>query len=153
MKKASFLAIAAVVLLGGCGSGGARPGSGGVTRTHQSTTSRARATSTGGSQSLTPEEMCQKALGTSSVLDWTESTVSQLREFQYGGPSPIRPLARAFPGVPGNTRGAWCGTAPKPQTTRWWAVTPGRSAMRAVDLQGPGEGVRHGLVPQGPVVP
>lgn len=151
MSKAGLLAIGGVILLGGCGAGGTTPGGAGTVATLRPSTPRAAATSP--ARPPGPGQMCQEALGKSGLLDWSGSTVARLRAFQYGGPAPIRPLAHAFPGVPGTTRGAWCATRPRAETTRWWAVTPGRAPVRAIDITGPGEGIRHGSVPRGPVVP
>ena len=80
------------------------------------------------------------------LLDWAPGTVAMFRAYQYSGPKAIVPLAHAFPGVPGNTEGAWCATKGGPQATHWWAAVVGHKAGSLITIHGVGEGVRHGLV-------
>jgi hypothetical protein len=99
---------------------------------------------------LSAEHICHRVLHSAVVLAWAPGTVAQFRDYQYGGPQPTVPLADAFPGVPGGTRGAWCGTKAGRQATEWWAVIPGHPAAFAIGVSGPGEGVRTGAV-SGPI--
>lgn len=158
------LKIAVVALaLAGCG-GSAIGASGALTAGHTATGhpaaghSTAGRPDTGASGAARPsaeaaEQICLRAFGQARLIEWAEGTVASFRSFQYGGPRPVRPLARVFPSLAGTTRGAWCGTRQAAQTTRWWAVVPGYPGARAIDITGPGEGIKRGYIPTGPVVP
>lgn len=154
--RAATAAAATIGLLSGCS----------VTSTPEATSARssfsARETAISASRlavsaspanALSPKEICQEALGPAALLDWAPGTVAQFRTYQYGGPKATVPLRHAFPGVPEGTRGAWCGTSGRPQSTHWWAVVVGHKAASVITTNGPGEGVRHGSVPRPPLVP
>ncbi len=145
---------AAIGLLVGCSGTGA-PGATSAESSPRTPLTAISAASVAASPArpLTSKQICQDALGTAVVLDWAPGTVAQFRAYQYGGPKATVPLAHAFPGVPGNTRGAWCGTMEGPQTTHWWAAVVGHKAASVITITGPGEGVRHGSVPEPPRVP
>ena len=96
--------------------------------------------------SMSPRAICEGSLGSAVILDWEPGTVSEFRAYQYGGPKATVPLAHAFPGMPGNTRGAWCGTKGGTNATHWWAVVVGHKPATVIIVHGPGEGVWHGLV-------
>jgi hypothetical protein len=95
--------------------------------------------------------LCAAGLPGDDLLSWASSTVGQFRQFQYGGPTPTRPLATAFAGLPEDTAGAWCAVKVGTQTTRWFAVVQGHDPVRAIDITGPGEGTTGVQGP--PVVP
>lgn len=103
--------------------------------------------------SLAPEQICRNALGAAVLLDWAPGTVAQFRTYQYGGPTATVPLANAFPTVPANTRGAWCGTKEGTHSTHWWAAIPGHAAGTLFIIHGAGEGIRLGSVTGPPRVP
>jgi hypothetical protein len=102
---------------------------------------------------VTAEQVCRDVLGQEVLLDWAPGTVAQFRAYRYGGPKATVPLAHAFPGLSGDTRGAWCGTKGGRQATHWWAAVAGQKAASVITIHGPGEGVRHGLVAGPPTVP
>jgi hypothetical protein len=137
-KAAALAGAAAAILLAGCA----------VSSTH--TTGFVSPPATGPSAA---GQVCLQAFGAATLLDWTGGTVGQFRAYQYGGPKATIPLAHAFPGVPGGTRGAWCGTKEGAQTTQWWAAIPGHKPGMLITITGPGEGVKHGYVPAVPQVP
>lgn len=101
----------------------------------------------------TSEQLCKEALAPAVLLDWAPGSASQFRDYKYGGPTATVPLAHAFPGVPGSTSGAWCGTKAGSESTRWWAVVPGREPASLITVNGPGEGVPHGLMSGPPRIP
>jgi hypothetical protein len=98
-------------------------------------------------------QLCQAEFSDDEVLSWASGTVTQFREYQYGGPNPTRPLAGAFADLPGDTRGAWCGLRGGVDTINWWAVVEGRQPVKAIDITGPGEGTMRGEAQGPPVVP
>lgn len=102
--------------------------------------------------SLSPKQICQGSFSSAVLLDWASGTVSEFRSYQYG-PTPTVPLAYAFPGMQGNTRGAWCGTKEGTDATHWWAVVVGHKPATVIIVHGPGEGVKHGLLSVPPRVP
>jgi hypothetical protein len=155
MRNATIWAGAAVAieLIGGC-SGTGTPGSSVGSSPSTALTASPRASvATSPGRSLTPKMVCEDAVGTAVLLDWASGTVAQFRAYQYGGPKATVPLAHVFPGLPGNTRGAWCSTKGGRQTTHWWAVIVGHEAASLITITGPGEGVRHGSVSEPPQVP
>ena len=91
-------------------------------------------------------QLCRDSLPGQDLLAWASGTVAQFRQYQYGGPTPIRPLAAAFPGLPVDTGGAWCAVKIGAETTRWLAVVPGWTPQRLLDMTGPGgaRGAVHG---------
>ena len=101
----------------------------------------------------TSEQLCKDAVAPAVLLGWAPGSASQFRAYQYGGPTATVPLAHAFPGVPGSTSGAWCGTKEGPENTHWWAVVPGREPASLITMNGPGEGVPHGLISGPPRIP
>jgi hypothetical protein len=103
--------------------------------------------------SQAPEQICRNALGAAVLLGWAPGTVAEFRAYQYGGPTATVPLADAFPGVPANTRGAWCGTKEGTQSTHWWAAIPGQTAGTLFIIHGAGEGIRLGSVTGPPRIP
>lgn len=105
------------------------------------------------SGSLSPRQICEGGLRSAVLLDWASGTVTEFRRYQYGGPLVTSPLAHAFPGMPGTTRGAWCGTKEGSDATHWWAVVVDHEPATVITVHGPGEGVRHGLVTAPPYVP
>jgi hypothetical protein len=74
---------------------------------------------TGSSSAAATLQTCQAAFSGAEVLSWATGTVAQFHEYQYGGPTPTRPLATAFSDLPGETRGAWCALRNGTDTTRW----------------------------------
>ena len=155
MRKVAILAgTAAAILMAGCSASGSMTGTGAQSAT---AASGSRATGSGGTASsstlTSPEQVCLQAFGPAVLLDWTGGTVAQFRAYQYGGPKATFPLEHAFPGVPGSTPGAWCGTKEGPQTTRWWAAVPGHKPVMVITITGPGEGVKRGYVATPPYVP
>jgi len=138
-KAAALATTAAAIMLAGCGAS-----------TH---TTGPEAPPTTGSFASQAEQVCLQAFGSAILLDWTGGTVADFRAYQYGGPKATIPLAHAFPGVPGSTRGAWCGTKKGTQTTQWWAAVSGHQPGRLITITGPGEGVKHGYVTTPPYVP
>ena len=150
------VAAAAVVgLAAACGSAGTGGTSPSKTPAAEPITMSPPATSVSASGSVTasPELICRQVLGTAALLDWAPGSVAQFRAYQYGGPRPTIPLAGAFPGVPGSARGAWCATPAGAHATHWWAVVVGSAAASVMTIDGPGEGVGHGLVFGPPQVP
>jgi hypothetical protein len=117
------------------------------------TTSTTQPSTRASAVSLAPEQICRNALGTAVLLGWAPGTVAQFRTFQYGGPTATVPLADAFPAVPANTRGAWCGTKAGSQSTHWWAAIPGQTAATLFIIHGPGEGISLGSVTGPPRIP
>jgi hypothetical protein len=104
-------------------------------------------------RALSLKQICQRSLSPAVLLDWAPGTVAEFRSYQYGGPTPTVPLAHAFPGMPGNTRGAWCGTKGGNNATHWWAVVVGHKPATFIIVHGPGEGVWHGSVSRPAVGP
>jgi hypothetical protein len=104
-------------------------------------------------KSLSLKQICQGSYSSAVLLDWAPGTVSEFRSYQYGGPTATVPLAHAFPGIPVNTRGAWCGTKAGPHATHWWAVVMGQKPASLLVMTGGDEGVRHGLLPVPPRIP
>lgn len=102
---------------------------------------------------LSPMQICQGGLRSAVLLDWAPGTVAEFRSYQYGGPTTTVPLAHAFPGMPGNTRGAWCGTDGGTSATHWWAVVAGQKPASLMIMTNGVEGVRHGSVSGPPRVP
>jgi hypothetical protein len=105
---------------------------------------------TGAATSL---QLCQAAVSGGQLVSWASGSVAQFRQYQYGGPTPTRPLATAFPDLPGETVGAWCGVGDGPDTVHWWAVVSGREPAKAIDITGPGEGKMRGEAQGPPIVP
>ena len=103
--------------------------------------------------SPSPKQICQGSFNSAVLLDWASGTVTEFRRYQYGGPFVTSPLAHAFAGMPGTTRGAWCGTKEGTDATHWWAVIVDHEPATVITVHGPGEGVRHGLVTAPPYVP
>lgn len=90
--------------------------------------------------------LCAERLPGQQLLAWADGTVAAFHAYQYGGPTPTRPLASAFAGLPGDTSGAWCAVRAGSDTTRWWAVVEDQAPQRLVDITGPGEGKPRGAV-------
>lgn len=116
-----------------------------------STISSGQSSERGGSAAATSTEptaaqLCRASIPRDDLLSWASATVGQFRQYQYGGPTPIRPLGSAFAGLAEDTPGAWCAVKVGAETTRWWAVVKGRSPQRLIDITGPGEGKAHGAV-------
>ncbi|NYI41000.1 hypothetical protein BKA03_001119 [Demequina lutea] len=103
--------------------------------------------------SQSARQICEGSFGTAVTLDWAPATVDEFRAYQYGGPVAKVPLADAFPGVPGDTRGAWCGTKESSDVSHWWAVVAGHEPVTFMTVQGPSEGIAHGLVVGPPQIP
>jgi hypothetical protein len=141
-KAATLAGTAVAILLAGCAASTTTTGTGARGTTVSTRSARA-----------TPEQICLQAFGSAVLLDWGGGTVADFRAYQHGGPKPIIPLAHAFPGVPGSTPGAWCGTKDGPQTTQWWAAVPGHKPGMLITITGPGEGVKLGSVSMPPYVP
>jgi hypothetical protein len=95
--------------------------------------------------------LCVESLPGDDLLSWASGTVGGFHQFQYGGPTPTRPLASAFPGSTDDTAGAWCAVKVGTETTRWFAVVQGHDPVQAIDITGPGEGTTAVQGP--PVVP
>jgi hypothetical protein len=95
--------------------------------------------------------LCAASLPGDDLLSSANGTVGQFEQFQYGGPTPTRPLAAAFPGLAEDTTGAWCAVKVGTETTRWFAVVAGHDPVKAIDITGPGEGTTGVQGP--PVVP
>jgi len=95
--------------------------------------------------------LCGESLTGDDLLASASGTVAQFQQFQYGGPTPTRPLASAFLGLAEDTAGAWCAVKVGTETTRWFAVVKGRGPVKAIDITGPGEGTTGVQGP--PVVP
>jgi hypothetical protein len=154
-KAATLAGTAAALVLAGCATTTTTTGTGaqGTTPASGTRVSASTGANTDSSTSATPEQICLRALGADTVLDWSGGTVGEFEAYQYGGPRATFPLKNAFPGAPAATRGAWCGTKAGPQTTRWWAAIPGHKPATAITITGPGEGVKRGYVPTPPYVP
>ena len=176
MPRVAALAVAAV-LVGVLGACGATAGSGTATNadtapestgssTPERTTSETSTPSgTTGSPVASPtgsvgatevsatRRMCLEAFPDERLLSWADGTVADFRGFQFGGPTPARPLATVFKGVPTGTKGAWCGISTGPDTVRWWAVVESRTPVKAVDITGPGEGSFRGEAVGPPILP
>ena len=120
--------------------------------TSAKTASPSSSAGTPSGKSLSLKQICQGGLRSTALLDWAPGTVSEFRSYQYG-PTPTVPLAHAFPGMPGNTRGAWCGTKAGPHATHWWAVVVGQKPASLMVMTGGDEGVRHGLLSVPPRIP
>jgi hypothetical protein len=148
MQITAVVAVASVLLgiISACGAPVAS-----TTGSDSGSPSPARSTST--SQAKTAQQICQDAFSDGEVLSWARGTVSQFRQYQFGGPTPTRPLAATFSDLPGKTPGAWCGVRVSAETTRWWAVVEGRDPVKAIDITGPGEGTMRGEAQGPPVVP
>lgn len=86
------------------------------------------------------------------LVAWSSGTVSDFREWGYGGPTRTLPMADAFAGAAGDLTGAWCGVAVGKNTIRWWAVVDGYPPAKAVDITGPGETKLRGETSP-PVIP
>lgn len=105
------------------------------------------------SVSLSPQRICQGSFRSALLLEWAPATVAVFRKYQYGGPKPFVPLAHAFASIPGNARGAWCGTKAGLHATHWWAVVVGQKPASLMIMTGGVEGVRHGLASGPPQIP
>lgn len=103
--------------------------------------------------SLSPQQICQGSFRSAVLLEWAPATVAVFRKYQYGGPKPTVPLAHAFASMSGSARGAWCGTKAGRDATHWWAVVVGQKPATLMIMNGPGEGVKRGLVSRPPQVP
>jgi hypothetical protein len=153
VRRRAVVLVLAVAVATGCSSGSSRPAAIVGTETLDASPNAPTATSgTSRAMPLSAEHICHRVLHSAVLLAWAPGTVAQFRAYQYGGPQPTVPLADAFPGVPGGTRGAWCGTKAGRQATEWWAVIPGHPAAFAIGVSGPGEGVRTGAVSGAPIV-
>lgn len=158
MRKAfAWIALAtALGLIAGCSGTISQGGSTSPAKPSASTsTGTATPSSSAGTpsgKSLSLKQICQGGLRSAALLDWAPGTVSEFRSYQYG-PTPTVPLAHVFPSMPGNTRGAWCGTKAGPDATHWWAVVVGQKPATVIIVHGPGEGVRHGLLSVPPRIP
>ena len=150
--------IIGILLLGIAGCSAPISQGGATTSTKRpATTSTAlgNPSSSGGAISggpVSPKQICRGSFSSEVLLDWAPGTVSDFRSYQYG-PTPTVPLAHAFPGMPGNARGAWCGTKAGPDATHWWAVVVSHKSATVIIVHGPGEGVIHGLLSVPPRVP
>jgi len=102
---------------------------------------------------VTARQVCLSNLSKDQLLSWADGTVADFRAYEYGGPIPTRPMSSAFSGLSGETTGAWCGTRLGNESTRWWAVVDDRPPVKALDIDGPGEGVQRGPADGPPRVP
>jgi hypothetical protein len=101
----------------------------------------------------TPRDVCLSQFSDDQLLSWAGGTVADFRAYQYGGPTPTRPLSAAFAALADDTAGAWCGTRLGSESTRWWAVVGGQQPVKAIDIIGPGEGVKRGAADGPPRIP
>lgn len=159
MRKAFVWVSLATALgvIGGCSAPISQGGATTSTKPSASTsTGTANPSSSGGATfggSLSPQRICQGSFRSAVLLEWAPATVAVFRKYQYGGPKPTVPLAHVFASMPGSARGAWCGTKAGPHATHWWAVVVDQKPVTLMIMNGPGEGVRRGLVSRPPQVP
>lgn len=155
VRMRAAVLVMAVAVATGCSSGSSHRSSTASTSFPDSSSNPTltETSATSPARPLSVERACHRVLRSRDLLAWAPGTVAQFRAYQYGGPRPTVPLAHAFRGVPGGTRGAWCGTRAGRQATRWWAAIVGHRAASDITIHGPGEGVRRGAVSSPPRVP
>jgi hypothetical protein len=85
------------------------------------------------STALSARALCDQTFPKDELIAWADGTVASFRSFQYGGPTPTRPLESVFPAADGITPGAWCLiTSGSDQPSGWWVAIPGESPVLAL---------------------
>jgi hypothetical protein len=139
-----ILAVGAVALVAGCGSGPTASAHQGAARAGTPVAVHLAA--------RPARSLCVAALPNRPISGWMPATVGALRSYQYGGPVAHRPLRSAFAGLSPAHPGAWCVRRDGSRAISLWGVVGGRCPRLAIKIVGPG--IRPlGLMDRPPQVP
>lgn len=102
--------------------------------------------------SFPAEGLCKTTFPQETLIAWSDGTVQSFRSFQYGGPTPTKPLDSVFPTAATDTGGAWCLIGSKSdQLSGWWVVIAGERPVLALRDSKPLPEWRGEVAP--PVIP
>lgn len=98
--------------------------------------------------------LCKEVFPGQEVISWSTTTVAELRSWSHGGPEPISPFAKSFPGYDGTDPAAWCLVRDDESQSSWYAVVDESNKEVAIVIDtSDGENFEKGEVDGPPVAP